>query len=90
MTNRYKSNYDKSPVVVIDEREVIISGWDSIISKIKEDQPQKIVIECYHGVAVSLIISKLKSHFSEGIIFSTEKGFRKETLMNEFLRAIFN
>lgn len=85
MTNRYKSNYDKSPVVVIDEREVIISGWDSIISKIKEGQSQKIVIECYHGVAVSLIISKLKSYFSEGIIFSTERGFRKETLMNEFL-----
>jgi mannose-6-phosphate isomerase class I len=85
VTNRYKSNYDKSPVVVIDERKVIISGWDSIISKIKEGQSQKIVIECYHGVAVSLIISKLKSYFSEGIIFSTERGFRQEALMDEFL-----
>ena len=86
MTNKYKSNYDKSPVVVIDEREVIISGWDRIISKIKEDQPQKIVIECYHGVAMNLLVAKLKLHFSEGIIFSTERGFRKETLMNEFLQ----
>ena len=33
VTHKYKSNYDKFPLVQISEKEAIISGWEEIISK---------------------------------------------------------
>ena len=86
MTHKYKSNYDKFPLVQISEKEAIISGWEEIISKIKEEQPKTIVIECYHGVSVKLLISKLKLNFVDATVLSMTRGFRSEASMEQYLR----
>ena len=86
MTYKYKSNYDKFPLVQISEKEAIISGWEEIISKIKEEQPKTIVIECYHGVSLKLLISKLKLYFVDATVLSMTRGFKDEASMEQYLR----
>ena len=86
MTHKYKSNYDKFPFVQISEKEAVISGWEEIISEIKEKQPKTIVIECYHGVSVKLLISKLKLYFTDATVLSMTRGFRGEALIEQYLR----
>ena len=86
MTYKYKSNYDKFPLVQITEKEAIISGWEEIISKIKEEQPKTIVIECYHGVSLKLLISKLKLYFVDATVLSMTRGLKDEASMEQYLQ----
>ena len=48
MTHKYKSNYDKFPLVQISENEAIISGWEEIISEITEMITEKQVVVGYY------------------------------------------
>ena len=54
-----------------------------IISKIKEEQPKTIVIECYHGVSVKLLISKLKLYFVDATVLSMTRGFKGEASIEQ-------
>ncbi|MBB4034400.1 mannose-6-phosphate isomerase class I [Dysgonomonas hofstadii] len=91
---KYKSNYDKYPVVQLPDDYIkdCFPGWNAILSEIASKLQQKVgkknilVIECYPGVFEKEIEDNFLSKFPDVLILNSSSAMLCEDKLNALLK----
>ena len=87
-----KSNYDKSPAIAINlADEQVWAGWEDVVSELIKklatiNKTQIVlVIECYHGVNYTELLSELKKGFEQAVFIDSSDFMLPADAINALL-----
>ncbi len=94
MYSKYKSNYDKSPIVRVSAtaENLCWQGWTNIVAQLRGalaviDKPVKtLVVECYQGVYDEEVRSELKTLLPEALWVDASLAMKSAEQIDDFLK----
>ena len=86
------SNYDLHPfVAVTEDASLCTEGWDAVLDTIRKhtqaNQGSTVVLECYPGVMLDPIVSRLQVAFPEATIAEAAAAYKSSAALLEMLHA---
>ena len=79
-----KSNYNKSPVVLVPNHEDSVStGWTEIGTKLSHENGRIIAVECYQGIHYKEVFEQLKKNIDYELIIDVADAFKSSAHIDE-------